>query len=154
VNHLYSREFIELAAGHLKPGGIMAHWIPLMGSGGGVDDSLTLWSLVHTFAQVFPHTYVHASMDGVGLHVLGSMSPIDFDAAWIEGRMRDGVSAADLNEWHGPTPGWVRNDWHLAAAVLQGRQVRVVSDDRPLLEFYLWRTLLGSGMKSPPDVRW
>src|SRR5262249_12688512 len=54
VNHLYSRDFLRLARSRLRPGGVMAHWIPYPGTGSGVADWPTFARLLHSFADVFP----------------------------------------------------------------------------------------------------
>ncbi|MEX2285616.1 MAG: fused MFS/spermidine synthase [Planctomycetaceae bacterium] len=138
VNHLYSRDFVELARDHLTEGGILAHWIPVPGSIAGVDDWNTFHMLLGTIADVFPHTYVLQSVPYTGMHVLGSMKPLQLSKKALRARLENADVARDLNEWNevpidyfGGLQGVDVSQWPAPAAV--------VTDDRPHLEFYLWR---------------
>lgn len=77
VNHLYSKDFIDLARSRLNPGGIMAHWIPYPAAEAGVDDWFTFNMLVDTFVSAFPHVSSVPGWHEVGLHLLGSNEPIE-----------------------------------------------------------------------------
>jgi spermidine synthase len=154
VNSLYSKEFIELAKTRLKAGGIMAHWVPLPGTSSGVDDYFTVNSLLYTFATVFPYAYVHQAMNGIGLHVVGSMTPIDFSPERIGLRMAQGMVADDLREWTGPTLSWFTSNWVTPLSRLNETNAMAVTDDKALLEFYLWRTVLAHGTKTRPRAFW
>ncbi|MDA8156385.1 MAG: fused MFS/spermidine synthase [Actinomycetota bacterium] len=151
VNSLHSREFFELAAKHLKKGGIMAFWIPRPGPMTGVDSKKTVALLIGTFSRVFPYTYIHNSFDGDGLHVLGSFEPIDFSPNLITSRLAATPAALkDITEWEKVpasfyTSGWVR--------VPQG-MIKWPSntDDKPYLEFYFLRTLMSGQLKYHPPL--
>ena len=146
VNNLYSKEFIELAREHLKKGGIMAHWIPFPGRGG-VDDLETHLLLVRTFAQVFPYTYLHSSIDGVGLHVLGSMDPIAISADQIRNKLSNTPVKNDLNEWEQVPFEFFVKGWMLPP---ESAGMPSITDNEPHLEFYLLRTLRTGGKKMHP----
>lgn len=47
---LYTQEYLELAKAHLKPGGVMAEWVPLYES-----RTAAVKSLIATFFEVFPN---------------------------------------------------------------------------------------------------
>jgi spermidine synthase len=82
--NLYSRDFYELAASRLQPGGVLAQWWPLPAQND--EDSR---SLVRSFLDAFPH----ASAWSTELHevlLLGSRSPFELDGARIETRWRQG----------------------------------------------------------------
>lgn len=152
VNNLYSKEFLELAQARLKPGGIMAHWIPYPGTMSGVDDDETADMLLATFAQVFPYVYVHSSGAGLGIHVLGSRQPIPISQPAIEKRLSNKAVARDMNEWDRVPRGFLSTGWitplprHLA--------MRGTTDDKPLLEFFLLKTAHAGGKKMHASNFW
>ena len=159
VTNLYSREFVALARERLAPGGVFAHWIPF--PGGGVKDVHTLRMLLATIAAEFPYVLAAPALNGVGVHVLASDRPIEVDLPAIAERIAAPAVAADLHEWQ-PVPleffsrlGPLDTlDFEVAAprsmrvfgAWLEG--VPFVTDDRPRLEFDLWRMARGD-----PDRR-
>lgn len=154
VTNLYSREFVRLARERLAPGGVFAHWIPF--PGGGVKDVPTLRMLLATIAAEFPYVLAAPALNDVGVHVLASDRPIEVDLSAIAGRIAAPAVAADLDEWQpvpleffsrlGPLDAL---DFEVAAphkmrvygAGLDG--VPTVTDDRPRLEFDLWRLARG-----------
>jgi spermidine synthase len=144
VNNLYSREFIELAKSRLKKGGIMAHWMPFPGTLSGVDDEETFNMIIQTFTEAFPYVAVLRSFHGVGLHVLGSMEPLDISIDHIKHRLMKKEIADDLGEWD-PVPLPYFQDIKIFRP-LPGDDV-LVTDDRPRLEFYLLRTIREGGKK-------
>ncbi len=122
----------------------MAHWIPYPDTGSGVDDKETFHMLVQTFAEEFPYVVVQRGVRHVGLHVLGSLEPIDRSPERIRQRLEDKDVAADLREW----------DPVEASFFESARDYRpvpgahaVTTDDRPLLEFYLLQTVERKGKK-------
>jgi spermidine synthase len=161
VNNLYSKEFIELAEKHLNKGGIMAHWMPLPGTRSGVDDVETIEMLIRTFAKVFPYTYMHRSLNGIGIHVVGSMEPIDISAEVIRNKLSNTAASHDIDEWQWDTA--VAHDineweWVPFEFFIEGWELfppkyfigPVITDDKPHLEFYLLRTLRSGGKKMHP----
>jgi spermidine synthase len=153
VNHLYSKEFLELARDHLTPGGIMAHWIPLPKTiGGGVDDLTTFNMLLHTFATVYPHTVVLTGWHKVGIHVLGSLQPITVSKERLQQRLAVETIARDINEWdHVPI------DYYLQVTPLDSsawQELPLVTDDHPLLEFNLLRLWRAGTQKVYPPIAW
>ena len=148
VNNLYSKEFIELAKKHLNKGGIMAHWMPLPESGFGVDDVETIAMLIRTFAQVFPYTYIHKSLNGNGLHVVGSTEPIDISAEVIRDKLSNKVVSNDINEWQWVPFDFFSEEWEVLPPKYWIGQV--ITDNEPHLEFYLLRTLRNGGKKMHP----
>jgi spermidine synthase len=151
VNHLYSREFLELAKAHLKNGGIMAHWIPYPGTLSGVDDEATFNMLVQTFADVYPFVLMQRGVHDVGLHVLGSMAPLDISMDRVKQRLSIKKVVDDLREWD-PVP----LDYFQGIRVFQKDTGAsdLVTDDRPRLEFYLLRTWRQAGKKTFIDNFW
>ncbi len=78
VNALYSREFYELAAAHLGPGGVIAQWLPF--------HTLTVHdarAIVATFHAVFADVYVWVDpVSTTGIIVGGTRSPLADPTIW------------------------------------------------------------------------
>jgi spermidine synthase len=91
AGYLYASEYFALAAGHLKPGGVIAQWLPLY--------ELTpqdLASVVRTFRQHFAHTMLWlVHYDAV---MVGSNSPFLIDEADLDKRIAEPVIAGDLRK--------------------------------------------------------
>jgi spermidine synthase len=139
VNHLYSREFLELVRAHLKPGGVVAHFVPSISRFSGVPDAWTRDLVIRTFASVFPHVRLVQGSQGAGIHLIGSERPLRVDPDRIDAILGRPEVTRDLVEF-----AWDRFD---RAAFLRAPDVEVaadpslpiLSDDRPLLEFHLLR---------------
>jgi spermidine synthase len=154
VTNLYSREFVALARERLAPGGVFAHWIPF--PDGGVEDVHTLRMLLATIAAEFPYVLAVPALNGVGVHVLASDRPIEVDLPAIAERLAAPAVAADLDEWQPVPLEFFSRLGPLDALdfeVVVPRRIRVygaglddvpsVTDDRPRLEFDLWRRARG-----------
>ena len=91
AGYLYASEYFELAAAHLRPGGVIAQWLPIY--------ELTpqdLASVVKTFQQHFPHTLMWLThYDAV---LVGSNSPFLIDEAELQRRIAEPAVAADLKK--------------------------------------------------------
>ena len=77
---LYSKEYYELAKGHLNPGGVVAQWLPIYES-----DEETVKTELATFFSVFPDATVWSNYlqdEGYDLVLVGRQdsSPVDIDA--------------------------------------------------------------------------
>jgi spermidine synthase len=130
---LYSRELYELGRDHLQPGGIYCQWLPLHQLA--VDD---LESIVATFASVFPYVELwlayHRS-DTPLAALLGSASPLaqsDTRQRPAGTQLRDALHFAGLDEPDDVAVLYVTDGERLRAAT---RDVQVITDDRPGLEF-------------------
>jgi spermidine synthase len=89
AGYLYSSEYFALAARHLRPGGVIAQWLPIY--------ELTpqdLASVVRTFQQNFPHTMLW--LDHYDAVMVGSLSPFLIDEADLDRRIADPAVAGDL----------------------------------------------------------
>jgi spermidine synthase len=168
VTSLYSREFVALARERLAPGGIFAHWLPFPRTYSGVESVSTFKMLLKTIAAEFPHVLVVKAVNGIGLHVLASTTPIELDLERIAVRLEDPRVAGDLREWQ-PVPldffarlePWTSFDLELqpntpSLRILMSDRdsVPLLTDDRPRLEFDLWRSLLRGERKFYPGVWW
>ena len=143
-----SLEYYEAGRAHLEQGGIMMQWAPHGTDAGEFERH------VRTFAAVFPEVLVARGPGGYGNFLLGSDEPIELSEAGIRdvlerpGVVEDLSSAYDspatsLDSWVDLIPQLVR---------LRGDEVRaavgggpLVTDDRPLPEYFLLRRLLGWG---------
>jgi predicted membrane-bound spermidine synthase len=145
VNHLYSRDFAVLARAHLKPGGIVAHWIPAPGTGSGVDDAESIEMLLRTFNDVFRYATVVVAFNNVGFHILGSDEPIDASPERIAQRLALRPAAvADMNELQQVDPAFLSSGEPLSPS---SQSDLVVTDDHPVLEFNLMRNLIRGNPK-------
>jgi spermidine synthase len=144
VNHLYSREFLEMAKSHLKKGGIMAHWIPFPGSRSGIDDMPTFNMLFQTFADVFPYVYMIRGYHYLGLHVLGSTEPLKVSMDQLKNRLSSKNIIDDITEWD-PVP--LAYFEEMRPFVRTRVSQESVTDNHPLLEFYLLKTWKQNGKK-------
>ncbi|MDX2037519.1 MAG: fused MFS/spermidine synthase [Isosphaeraceae bacterium] len=131
---LYSRDYFELCAGRLRPGGIFSTWLPLYGIS--TDD---LRGILATLQSVFPHVqvwYPNAEPNENTI-LLGSLTPIVLDFDRIALRMATGATSPRAENRLRLDP--VRL---LDFFVLDSTGVRrfaaggvVSTDDRPHLEF-------------------
>jgi spermidine synthase len=89
AGYLYSSEYFALAAERLRPGGVIAQWLPLY--------ELTpkdLASVIRTFQRHFPHTMMWLThYDAV---LVGSHSAFVIDEADLERRIADPAVSGDL----------------------------------------------------------
>jgi spermidine synthase len=91
AGYLYASEYFALAARHLRPGGVMAQWLPVY--------ELTqqdLGSVVRTFQQHFAHTLMWLThSDAV---IVGSNTPFLIDEAELGRRIGEPAVAGDLRK--------------------------------------------------------
>jgi len=71
VANLFTREFLELGKSRLRPDGVWSQWVPIYGM-----DSRDLQSLLGTFAAVYPHVIVYATIENADLVLIGSDKPL------------------------------------------------------------------------------
>jgi len=137
---LYSREFYEAVKGRLGPRGIVQQWIP-----GG--DPEVMAAFARAFRDTFPHVRAFFSVEGWGLHMLGSAAPIvSASPAVLAGRLPPDASR-DIVEW-GPAATAadqfalvLKREIPLDAVVARAPRVPALRDDRPINEYYLLRQL-------------
>lgn len=151
VTNLYSKDFLELTRKRLKDGGIMAHWIPFPGRRAGVDDWLSFNMLLATFKEVYPYSYILPAWNHVGMHVLGSTRPIKFSLE----KIKEGLSVPwvhrDISEWDSVPADYFET---LVPYKFSDYQGLIVTDDRPFLEFNLFRYLRSGIKKSSSLSSW
>jgi predicted membrane-bound spermidine synthase len=146
VSVISSREFYAAAAARLNAGGVMMQWIPY----GQLLDEFK--AHVRAYRDVFAHVIIAFGPGGYGFFMLGSAEPIALDPAAIRevlsrpGIVTDLSSAFDAPEhtvdgWAARIPQqvWIQGD-QVAAFAGPGP---MVTDDRPLPEYFLLRHLFG-----------
>jgi spermidine synthase len=147
VSVISSREFYVAGRAILNPGGVMMQWVPI---GQTLDE---FRAHVRTFHDVFPNVIVAEGPGGWGFYLLGSEKPIAFsDSAARTILSRPGIvedlsAAFDAPEHSVET--WTQRIQQLV--IFTGDDVRafagrgpMVTDDRPLPEYFLLRTAFGS----------
>ncbi len=142
VGSVFSREFYELAASRLKPGGIMAQWFHVYET----QDSL-VELVLRTFSSVFP--YVEVWDTGVGdIVMLGSQQPWPtgpevFRQGFAIERVRTDMEMIDI---HSPEALMARQLASQRTGFAIAGKGPVQSDLFPILEYEAPRAFyLGSG---------
>jgi spermidine synthase len=143
---LYSREFYAGCSSRLKAGGLMMEWMP---HGQTIDE---FRAHVRTFAHVFPDVMIAFGPGHYGMFVFGSRQPICFNGSSVRNVLdRPGVlenlsgvadsPAATVDAWLSLIPRlvWISG----ADAARFGGDGPLITDDRPLTEYFLLRRLIG-----------
>lgn len=131
--NLYTQDFYRSVRNRLKPGGIMAQWIPLHSQSAEEVD-------MHfkTFLSVFPHAIAWMSVANEIL-IIGSDQPITIDFKKLKQRMAEPTVAQALQDIYIPDAhSLLSNIWFLEKEMLglsAGRSL--ITDNRPRIEFYL-----------------
>ncbi|MBP99513.1 MAG: hypothetical protein CL477_02410 [Acidobacteria bacterium] len=135
VANLFTRDFFELTASRLAPGGIFAQWFHLYGMS---EESAR--EVMATFRSVYPHVVAFKDRD---LILLGSDSPIAFSLDQMTRRFADPGVRASLAEAHVRYPTdllvKLRLDERGTAAFAAGAMLN--TDDNMRLELAAPRTL-------------
>lgn len=134
VVNLYSRDFYQLAAKRLAPGGVLAQWWPLPTQND--EDSR---AMVRAFLDAFPH----ATLWTTELHemlLVGSNDPIELDATRIERRFNQPSVAGALGEVGIGSPAALLATWVTDRAGLEryAGSTPPVTDDHPSIEYATW----------------
>lgn len=134
VVNLYSTDFYTLASRRLNPDGLLAQWLPLPTQTN--DDTR---SLVRSFLDVFPH----ATLWTTELHemlLIGSLSPIELDAARIATRFQQPDVSTSLREVGIDSPAALLATFVCDRSGLEryAGNIPSVTDDRPRIEYGAW----------------
>jgi spermidine synthase len=146
VSVISSLEYYQAGRDRLNPGGVMMQWVP---NGQTVDE---FKAHIRTFRSVFPNVLIAFGPGGYGFLMLGSDTPLDLnDDAMIEVLRRPNVLDDLSSAYDSPErteAGWVQRIHSLLW--IQGDAVArftgdgpLITDDRPLPEYFLLRRLLG-----------
>jgi spermidine synthase len=135
---LYSSEFYVAMERRLSPDGIVQQWIP------GAEPDVAI-AMIHAFQASFPHAVYFASVEGWGLHMLGSRRPFPAVTAEMLATRMPESAVHDLLEW-GPHKSAVAQFEAVlsrpsAAGALAAAHPEVgpLTDDRPVNEYYFLR---------------
>jgi len=135
---LYSREFLDLAKEHLHPGGILQIWVP-------VGDEVTIQAIFRTVKEAFPFVRGFVSVEGWGVHLLASMTPIErAPATDLASRLPD-AAKRDLLEWTSSRDvasylqSVLSRELPLDQLLNPNAEIRI-TDDKPFNEYFLIRS--------------
>lgn len=134
IVNLYTEEFYTLAKQRMRPGGVLAQWVPLDMSRC-VLPKMILKAMMAKFKHV--SLWLPSRMEGVAI---ASDEPLKIDARELAARMSEPAVAEDLTAIGLRSPEdllgtFVAADERLAAFV---RDVPSLTDDRPALEYHNW----------------
>jgi spermidine synthase len=134
VVNLYSTNFYELARARLRPGGLVAQWLPLP-----TQNDEDTRSLVRSFLDV----YLHASLWTTELHemlLIGSMEPVDLDVPRIIEAFNEPELASALREVGIASPEALLATWVMDRTGLEAYagDALPVTDDQPRIEYADW----------------
>lgn len=132
VGNLFTKEFYQLAASRLNPGGIYCQWLPYYQLS---DDDVSM--MVKTFGSVFDHVYVWVVKHSLDLLLVGSNAPFKFSTEEIMQRV------STLNTSSFPLIFVLSKDPEQVKEFMQNaHDIPFNTDDRPLLEFHASKNLL------------
>ncbi len=134
VVNLYSVDFYKLARARLRPGGIVAQWLPLP-----TQNDEDTRSLVRSFLDV----YQHVSLWTTELHemlLVGSLAPVDLYVPRIIERFTQPDVASALREVGISSPAALMALWITDRAGLERYigDALPVTDDQPRIEYADW----------------
>ena len=139
---LYSEEFYAAARKRLRPGGILAQWLP-------EGDNEDFAAVARALHNSFPYVRVFGSVDGWGFHFLASEQPLPRLTAEDLQRNLPAEAAADLTEWDPPPGGSpavllafdtvLENEIPIEKLIAQSPATPALRDDRPINEYYALR---------------
>jgi len=135
---LYSTEFYRALSRRLAPGGILQQWLPR-------SDAAVASSFAQALGRSFPVVRAFASSPKFGFHFLAGYTPIrEGSAAELAARVPP-LAARDLLEW-GPEStveaefqAVLSHELPLRQLIDAAPRVPVLTDDRPVNEYYLLR---------------
>ena len=141
---LYSEEFYAAARKRLRPGGILAQWLP-------EGDAEDFAAVARALKDSFPYVRVFGSVDGWGYHFLASEQPLPHLSAEELRHRLSADAIADLTEWD--SPGGEAAAFDAFDTVLQSEipietliapspGTPALRDDRPINEYYALRRRL------------
>lgn len=137
VINLYTEEFYALAKQRMRPGAVLAQWVPL-DFNRGILPKMILKAMMGQFKHV--SLWLPSRMEGVAI---ASDEPLTIDPRLLATRMSQPAVAEDLtaNGLRSPEDllaTFIAADAKLAAFV---GDVPTLTDDRPRLEYYNWYPL-------------
>lgn len=149
LGNIQSKEFYQLMSDRLAPGGVVEAWM-LSGLEGDYEVTLA------AFRSVFPYIAVFRGVKYQAFHVLGSKTPIRFSTARLTKLFSDPALLQDLGETDIKyfSPQLIHKmyvtDEGGVDMVIKG--VEPLTDDRPVLEYRVFRGLTPSQFAFPPHT--
>jgi spermidine synthase len=145
--NLYSRDFFELAGRRLRPGGILAVWLPEY-----ADPDFKM--VMKSFISALPHTQMWlATKEKGGILMLGSAAPLPLDRARVSARLKEAGVKADLREFNAE---FAREDAFWSLYLGPGESFEsslkaspMITDDFPRLEYPYFRSKTGEYYRHP-----
>ncbi|HYW41616.1 MAG TPA: hypothetical protein VE959_02090 [Bryobacteraceae bacterium] len=137
---LYSAEFYEAAKRRLRPGGMLAQWLPQ-------GERIVVSSIAQALRREFSDIRVFPPVEAHGLHFLASNGAMARNSgAELAARVPPGA-AGDMLEW-GPAATveaqfelMLRGEMTLDTVIDADRGAPALTDDRPVNEYYFLRRL-------------
>ncbi len=133
--HLYTLDFYRLCRERLRPGGVLAQWLPLH-----AQSLASARMEARTFLAAFPYAqlWLPSIRDAV---LIGSDSPLRLDLARLRGAYAQATTAANLREAVVETPEAFLATFLLdrAGTSTWAGDAPVITDERPLMEFFRGR---------------
>jgi len=137
--NLYTREFYQLAASRLQPGGVVTQWMPI----DDVPAEITR-SVVATLANVFPKVWIYLDYGDLVI-VAGNEGPPIQVADWRVRMSREEIvndlAAIDYNDVQSVLSTLLVGPEDIAA---YAADAPLLTDARPFMEFAAPRTMYGS----------
>jgi spermidine synthase len=137
---LYSREFYQVVARRLRPGGVLQQWLP------GAEDSVAS-AAAQALRDGFPEIRVFGSIEHWGYHFLASTRPLSRRSAPDLAAHLPPAAERDLLEW-GPEKSAqaqfqvvVKQEIRLESLIQADPHAPMLTDDRPVNEYYFLRHL-------------
>ncbi|MCM2268497.1 MAG: fused MFS/spermidine synthase [Thermoanaerobaculia bacterium] len=130
AGYLYTKEYFDLAASRLNPGGVMCQWLPIYEL-----DKTDLRSIVRTFAGSFEHVLVW--LTHYDAHLVGSDAPFAVDEAVLARRIdrpaiRDDLRQVEMGSARDLLEFFLMGD---AGVARYAAGARINTDDNLFLEF-------------------
>jgi len=132
VSNLFTREFLELGRERLAEDGVFVQWTHTYGMA--VRD---LRSVVRTFAEVYSHVMVFATIEDADVILLGSNAPLQVNAADLSAYLASPAAQVDLQRVGVEEPYDLLSFllMHRSAALEFGGDAPLNTDDNAHLEF-------------------
>jgi spermidine synthase len=138
---LYSRDFYKIIKMKLNEGGILQHWIPFED----FSQLSVLRAIIKSITEEFPYVQYYVSIEGWGIHITASMSPIkEFSPQELNMKTPE-AAKNDLTEWAPENSSDVMYKVVLERKVsvkklLEGwTKKEIITDSHPYNEYFLLR---------------
>lgn len=141
--NLYTREYFELVAASLAPGGVAAHWLPLYEMD--FEDALAVF---RSFHAALPHAALWVTFAGDAV-LVGSVEPLHVDLHRFASRAAAAPVREDLEEVRLGDPLRLLAGLAVGSEALDRRPGKILTDNRQALEFRAARAVFRSSTVGP-----